>query len=286
MKDDKLPDIGHVTTEIIDGLRIRLSRSGRSSGLPVLLTSPWPESIYAFHRVLPHFVEAHPVIAIDLPGFGHSESRPDVMSPRAMGAFLIKVAAHLNLDRLHGVGPDVGALAFLFAAADHPRLFESLAVGGAATRVDLAAGSLKNLIASPKGAFAAINGADAVSDYLTQAAQITPPAIIDDFRHASAGRRFEDATQYIRAYNEDLPPLEQRLRQIQTPVLVIAGKNDPIVPPANSQFLADRLPRNRLSLLEAAHRVWEEAPEDYSRRIMSWVGGEYRGAFGQPEQNS
>jgi len=276
MKDDKLPDIGQVTTEIIDGLRIRLSRSGRSDGVPVLLTSPWPESIYAFHRVLPHLVEAHPVIAIDLPGFGHSESRADVMSPRAMGVFLVKVAAHLNLNRLHGVGPDVGALAFLFAAADHPRLFESLAVGGAATRVDLAGMRLRDLIGSPKGAFAAINGADAVSDYLTQAAQITPAAIIDDFRPASADRRFEDAVQYVRGYKEDLPLLEQRLKQIQTPVLVIAGKNDPIVPPANNQLLADRLPRNRLSLLDAAHRVWEEATENYSSQIMSWFGGEYR----------
>jgi len=276
MKDDKLPNIGQVTTEIIDGLRIRLSRSGRSDGVPVLLTSPWPESIYAFHRVLPYLVESHPIIAIDLPGFGHSESRADVMSPRGMGVFLVKVAAHLNLNRLHGVGPDVGALAFLFAAADHPRLFESLAVGGAATRVDLAGMRLRDLIASPKGAFAAINGADAVSGYLTQAAQTTPRAIIDDFRQASAEQRFEDATQYIRAYNEDLPLLEERLGQIQTPVLVIAGKNDPIVPPANNQLLADRLPRNRLSLLEAGHRVWEEATENYSSQLMSWFGGEYR----------
>ena len=58
MKDEKLPDIGEVATEIIDGLRIRLSRSGREEGLPILFTCPWPESIYAFHRILPYFVEA------------------------------------------------------------------------------------------------------------------------------------------------------------------------------------------------------------------------------------
>jgi pimeloyl-ACP methyl ester carboxylesterase len=273
MKNGKLPDIGRISTETIDGLRIRLSRSGRADGVPVLFTSPWPESIYACHRVLPYFVETHPVIAIDLPGFGLSESRPDVMSPSAMGGFLVKAAAHLNLSRFHGVGPDVGALAFLFAAADHPGLFESLAVGGAATRVDLASGRLKDIIASAKGAFAAVDGAEAVSRYLTDAAKITPPAIIDDFRHASAGRRFEDAAQYVRAYNEDLPLLEQRLTQVQTPVLIIAGKNDPIVPPANNQFLADRLPRNRLCLLEAAHRAWEEATESYSTEIVSWIRG-------------
>ena len=270
-----LPDIGQVTAEIIDGLRIRLTRAGRSDGVPILFTSPWPESIYAFHRVLPHFVDTHRVVAIDLPGFGLSESRSDVMSPKAMGAFLVKVVAHLKLKRLHGVGPDVGALAFLFAAADQPGLFESLAVGSAATRVGLAAGVLKDLIASPSGAFATIDGADAVSDYLTRAAQFTPPAVIDDLRAASAGPRFEQATQYVRAYNKDLPLLEQRLGQIQTPVLVIAGRNDPIVPAANNQLLAERLPRSRLSLLEAAHRAWEEATSDYSTQILSWVDGEY-----------
>ncbi|MGC1458946.1 MAG: alpha/beta hydrolase [Steroidobacteraceae bacterium] len=273
MKEDQLPNIGHVTTEIIDGLRIRLSRNGLSDGIPILFTSPWPESIYAFHRVLPYFVEAHPVVAVDLPGFGRSDSRPEVMAPRAMGSFLIKVAEHLNIPRLHAVGPDVGALAFLFAAADRPELFESLAVGGAATRVDLAAGVLREVIASPQGAFAAINGSDAVQDYLSQAAKITPSAIVDDFRAASAGQRFEDAAQFVRAYNADLPLLEQRLDQIRTPILVIAGRNDAIVPPANNQLLADHLPRSRLSLLNAGHRVWEEATEDYSTQIRHWCEG-------------
>lgn len=276
MSDDKLPDIGHVTTEIIDGLHIRVSRSGHSDGLPVLFTSPWPESIYAFHRVFPYFVDSHAVIAVDLPGFGHSGSRSDVMSPRAIGGFLVKLAAHLDLDRLHGVGPDVGALAFLFAAADHPGLFETLTVGGAATQVDLASGRLRDIIASSKGSFSAVDGADAVSNYLAEAAKITPPAIIDDFRLASAHQRFEEAAQYVRAYNDDLPILGDCLSRIQTPVLVIAGKNDPIVPPANNIFLANRLPRNRLCLLEAGHRVWEESAKEYSTQIMSWIGGGFR----------
>jgi pimeloyl-ACP methyl ester carboxylesterase len=276
MNEDQLPNIGHVTTQIIDGLRIRLLRGGRSNGIPILFTSPWPESLYAFHRVLPYFVETHPFIAVDLPCFGQSESRPEVMSPRAMGSFLIKVADHLNIPRLHGVGPDVGALAFLFAAADRPELFESLAVGGAATRVNLAAGVLREVIASPQGTFTAMNGADVVRDYLSQAAQITPSAIVEDFRVASAGRRFEDAAEFVRAYNTDLPLLEPRLNQIRMPILVIAGRNDAIVPPANNQLLADQLPRSRLSLLEAGHRVWEEATEDYSTQVRHWCEDGYR----------
>jgi hypothetical protein len=37
-----LPDIGHVATAQVDGLQIRLARSGQSGGIPILLTSPWP----------------------------------------------------------------------------------------------------------------------------------------------------------------------------------------------------------------------------------------------------
>jgi hypothetical protein len=47
-----LPDIGSVETTQLDGLQIRFARSGKADGIPVLLTSPWPESIYAFRDVL------------------------------------------------------------------------------------------------------------------------------------------------------------------------------------------------------------------------------------------
>ena len=78
------------------------------------------------------------------------------------------------------------------------------------------------------------------------------------------GRRFEDAANFVRAYPRDLPRLRQLLSNIKTPVLIIAGKNDPIVPPPNGQLLADHLPHNRYALLEGGHLIWEDAPEEYA----------------------
>jgi pimeloyl-ACP methyl ester carboxylesterase len=66
------------------------------------------------------------------------------------------------------------------------------------------------------------------------------------------------------------------LSGIKTPVLIIAGENDKIVPPVNGQFLADRLPNNRYLLLNAEHRIWEEAGAKYIEALISWFGGEYR----------
>ena len=66
------------------------------------------------------------------------------------------------------------------------------------------------------------------------------------------------------------------MAHIRTPVLVLAGRNDPIVPPANNQWLADRLPHSRLALLDGGHRVWAEAFEAYLGEIIAWLGGGYR----------
>jgi pimeloyl-ACP methyl ester carboxylesterase len=56
------------------------------------------------------------LVAVDLPGFGQSERREDLMSPRAMGDFLARLVDEAGLRAPHIVGPDVGTAAALFAA--------------------------------------------------------------------------------------------------------------------------------------------------------------------------
>jgi len=195
-----LPDIGHVAISHVDGLKIRLARGGRSDGVPILLTSPWPESIYAFRGVLPEIEALGPLIAIDLPGFGRSEGRPDLMAPEAMGDFVIKLAQSLGIDRIHAVGPDVGTLALLFAAVRSPELFESLVVGSGATSPELAADGLKDIIEAPPGAFDNLEGGDVAMQFVTQSAAVPmPDAVLEDYRLSSAGRRFAEAAEFVRA---------------------------------------------------------------------------------------
>jgi len=100
----------------VDGLNIRFQRNKVGGGIPVVLTSPWPESLYAYQRIWPILGAEASLIAFDLPGFGQSESRPQLMSPRAMGDFIPEILAALGLDRVHAIGPDVGTSALLFAA--------------------------------------------------------------------------------------------------------------------------------------------------------------------------
>src|SRR5713226_4635341 len=89
------------------GLNIRWAEAGEGAGDTVVLTCPWPESLFAFHKVWERLAQHFHLVAIDLPGFGQSERRMDLFSPTAMGAFLVRMVQEWNLGPVHFVGPDV-----------------------------------------------------------------------------------------------------------------------------------------------------------------------------------
>ena len=55
-----------------------------------------------------------------MPGFGHSDGRPELIAPDASGAFLAGLIDEWGLGAPHVVGPDVGTAAALFLAAKAP----------------------------------------------------------------------------------------------------------------------------------------------------------------------
>src|SRR5262245_36400934 len=91
----------------IDGLSIRYAESEPRAERALLL-SPWPESIYAYEPTWARLAQHTQLLAIDLPGFGQSERRDSLLSPRAMGEFIVRIADAFDLERPHLVGPDVG----------------------------------------------------------------------------------------------------------------------------------------------------------------------------------
>ena len=79
--------------------------------------------------------------------------------------------------------------------------------------------------------------------------------------------------RYVRRYPEELPALAQLLPQIATPVTIINGRHDPVVPVGNAEFLDQRLPNSRVVLIDAGHFVWEEEPAQYASAILDSIAG-------------
>jgi 3-oxoadipate enol-lactonase len=62
-----------------------------------------------------------------------------------------------------------------------------------------------------------------------------------------------------------------RLQEIGTPTLVIAGTYDPVTPPTDGQFLAERIPEARYVELTAAHLSNVEAVAEFNRALLDFL---------------
>jgi pimeloyl-ACP methyl ester carboxylesterase len=262
----------------IEGLAIRYAESEDREDHALLL-SPWPESLYAFEPTWLRLAERTHLVAVDLPGFGRSQRRDALLSPRAMGEFVPRLADAFGLEDPHVVGPDVGTGASLFAAALHPGRFRSLVVGSGGAAFPLQLGSvLKDWVEAPDlERYRSADPREIVGRALTAGIEryALPDHVREDYLSSYDGDRFVESMRYVRSYPTQLPMLRDLLPQIQTPVQIFAGVRDPAVPPGNAEFLHERLPSSKLDMIDAEHFVWEDGADEFAALVTSWWSGGY-----------
>ena len=180
---------------VCDGVRVRFADTKARSDTTVLLLAPWPESIWAFRRIWERVGAVGRLVAIDLPGFGHSDGRPDLIAPDSSGVFLARMIDEWGLGAPHVVGPDVGTAAALFLAARTPERVASLTVGGGAVRFPIdAGGALKSIIEAPS--LDVVRGLDARTNVSLAvdagAAKASEPEVHEDYVSAYDLGRFAE----------------------------------------------------------------------------------------------
>src|SRR5207237_4174429 len=130
-----------------------------------------------------------------LPGFGHSERRDALLSPRAMGGFVLRLADAFGLERPHAVGPDIGTGALLFAAALYPGRLRSLVVGTGGAAFPLQLGNpLKDWVEAPDlEGYRSADPRQIVAGALTDIEWYELPEVVrEDYLSSHQGNRFVD----------------------------------------------------------------------------------------------
>jgi pimeloyl-ACP methyl ester carboxylesterase len=261
----------------IDGLQIRFATSEKKDGDPILLLCPWPESIYAFLPTWDTFSELGPVVAVDLPGFGRSQSRPDVMAPEAMGEFALRILEALGLHQPHVVAPDVGTPAVLFASANHPGTFKSMVIGSGATDHTDIGGILDELVNAPfLEPYKNLTGEEfvrAATDNMKK--YKLPDYALRDYLASYAGARLFESVKFVRDYPQSLPRLAKRIAGFKVPCQITVGRHDPFVPVSNAEGLHKGLPKSKLDILDCGQFAWEDAAAEYGKLASDWIKDGY-----------
>jgi len=98
----------HRTVEV-DGLRWHLIEAGDRTATTIVLVAGFPQSAYAWRRVIPLLSRDHHVIAVDLPGQGYTPAPTDGYDTATTSRRVHGLIEALGVDKHIYVGHDIGA---------------------------------------------------------------------------------------------------------------------------------------------------------------------------------
>lgn len=102
----------------VNGTRIHYVAGGK--GEPLFLLPGWPQTWWAFHKVMPELAKHYRVISVDLRGMGASAKPAGGYDKKNMALDIRELAGKLGYDKINIAGHDIGAQVAWSYAANHP----------------------------------------------------------------------------------------------------------------------------------------------------------------------
>jgi pimeloyl-ACP methyl ester carboxylesterase len=119
-----LPGITHHRVEV-NGTKLHYVAAG-TSGSPVLLVHGFPETWWAFRKLIPLLASSHRVFAVDLRGFGDSDNEAGEYDSKTSAEDLHLLIGELNVGPVHLTGQDISGGTVFRLATTHPEEVLSL----------------------------------------------------------------------------------------------------------------------------------------------------------------
>jgi pimeloyl-ACP methyl ester carboxylesterase len=272
----------------VDETKLHFVKTGE--GPPIILIPGWPQTWYAWRRVMPLLAKSgRRVIVCDPPGLGDSDLLPagKKYDTGAVADLLAKAFQALGVDRADVVGHDIGTWIAFAHAAQHPEMVRRLVL--------LEAG-LPGI--TPDSAFALANAPRVFQFYFNSVPELPElltrgkereflgwlfrtktvnhdaisPADLDEYlRTYSDPARMTAGFEYYRAVLTDIE--QNKSGYLNMPVLALGAEK------GVGTTLYTAL-RKHVADLEGGlipghgHYLPEECPEELTRRLLAFLGGE------------
>jgi pimeloyl-ACP methyl ester carboxylesterase len=263
--------------------------SAGTTGSPILLVHGFPESWWAFHELIPRLAATHRVFAVDLRGFGDSDTTSGDHDSATAAADLHRLIAHLGVGPVHLTGQDISGATVFRLATTHPEDVRSLT----AIEMGLPGFGLEALADVTHGGtwHIGVLAAEGIPELLlagrerqflgryafpsmTVAPQAVSAADVDEFARGYARPDgWRGAAALYRSMLREGPEIRALATSpgLHQPVLAVGAGGGPFTAATMSQ--AASTPIHSVQLDGVGHYVALEAPGELAEAMLSFIDG-------------
>jgi pimeloyl-ACP methyl ester carboxylesterase len=280
-----LPGITHHHADV-NGTRLHYIAAG-TSGSPVLLVHGFPETWWAFRKLIPLLAASHRVFAVDLRGFGDSDNGPGEYDSTTSAEDLHLLIEQLGAGPVHLTGQDISGTTVFRLAATHPEdvlSFTAIEMGlpgfGLEMLADITHGGTWyiGVLAAPGIPEMLLTGRerDFLGKFAFPAMSATPGAItdadIDEFvRTYSRPGGWRGAIGLYQSMLQEGPDIRAlaETHGLTAPVLAVGAGGGPFTAGTMTQAAPGDV--SSVSLDGVGHYAAMEAPDELAKAILGFA---------------
>jgi pimeloyl-ACP methyl ester carboxylesterase len=266
-----------------------LEAGPRNTGRPTLILIHGVGDIGSgdYYPVVEALSRQRHVLAVDLPGFGHSDIRDKDFGPERLVRSIDTVRRACTSQRVDVLGHSSGgALALLFAAEhrDHVRRLVIVDAAGILRPEVLLHGQLHQTLHDVRdNAPLTAAAIEKIGDLMIRTVDVVTPSAT---RMAKTGL-LGDSPGVLAATSALDFNFGPAIQQVRAPMLILWGKNDHVVPPRIAHLLDDRISDSQLTFVEGAgHVPMRDQPELFASLVSGYLNSELPASEPAPANSS
>jgi 3-oxoadipate enol-lactonase len=206
------------------------------------------------------------VVSYDHRGHGDSEVPPAPYQIADLGHDVLALVDSLGIEHFHYAGMSLGGMVGMWLASEAPQRVDRLAVISTSAALGALDAWQARADAVRAGGMAAVVDA-VIARWFTPEFAAARPEVLERFRAmllATPPAGYAGCCEAIGAMD-----LRDRLPLIEAPTLAIAARQDPAIPPPNSEAIVAAVAGARLELIDhAAHIASVEQPAAITRLLL------------------
>lgn len=253
-----------------NGINVNYQIDGADSAPVLMLSNSLGTNLHMWDKQVPALNKRFRVVRYDTRGHGKTDAPTAPFNVTTLGQDALALMDALKLTKVRFCGLSMGGMIGMWLARHAPERIEQLVLSNTAAKFGLPDVWNTRIATVRASGMQAITNAVIERWFTKEFREKSPKDVepITQMLHTTKPEGYAGNCAAIR-------DVDQRwtIGEIETPTLVIGGKQDPATPFDAAELIAKRIPGAKLVALDAAHLSNIEQPEAYAKALDGFLKG-------------